>query len=539
MTAQRDESSFIHKEPCPSCGSRNNLARYSDGHAWCFGCGYRERGDADHLEQAPSQQKPGKPLLTEGTYESLVKRKLTEETCRKWGYTKNIYNGKPVQVATYFDENRRPVAQKVRFPNKDFIFLGETKDCGLYGQWLWRDGGKQVVITEGEIDALSVSQLQGNKWPVVSVPNGAQGASKAIRRSLEWLNKFEKIIFMFDNDEPGKAASEECVKLLPPGKAFVAHLALKDANEMLQAGRGAEVIDAIWGAKEFRPDGIVCAADLYDVMVNEDEGDAIPYPWQGLQGITHGIRRGELVCLTAGSGIGKSTACRELAHWLLTQGQKVGYIALEESVKITLRALVGIEMNKPLKISMEGIDDEELRTAFNSVTGSGNLYLYDHFGSLNSDHLLDRIRYMASGLGVGWVVLDHLSIVISGDESIGDERRAIDVAMTKLRSLVEETKIGLVLVSHLKRPEGKGHEEGAKTTLAQLRGSAAIAQLSDMVFGLERNQQDPENKDQTCIRVLKNRFTGETGVATCLHYDKTTGRLTEGDFSVEEEEGEF
>ena len=108
----------------------------------------------------------------------------------------------------------------------------------------------------------------------------------------------------------------------------------------------------------------------------------------------------------------------------------------------------------------------------------------------------------------------------------GDERRLIDNAMTTLRTLVEETGVGMVLVSHLKRPEGKGHEEGATTSLAQLRGSHAIAQLSDMVIGLERNQQS-QDANLTALRVLKNRFSGETGLAGQLHYNRNTGRLTE------------
>jgi twinkle protein len=123
-------------------------------------------------------------------------------------------------------------------------------------------------------------------------------------------------------------------------------------------------------------------------------------------------------------------------------------------------------------------------------------------------------------------VLDHLSIVVSGMGD-GDERRMIDNTMTKLRALVEETKLGLILVSHLKRPEGKGHEEGANTSLAQLRGSAGIAQLSDMVIGLERNQQDFENKHRTCLRVLKNRFSGDTGIACNLIYNSHTGLMSE------------
>ena len=102
--------------------------------------------------------------------------------------------------------------------------------------------------------------------------------------------------------------------------------------------------------------------------------------------------------------------------------------------------------------------------------------------------------------------------------------------MTKLRSLVQETGIGLFLVSHLKRPNGsKGHEEGAQVSLAELRGSAAIAQLSDMVIGLERNQQheDEQTRNTTTVRVIKNRFAGLTGASCWLYYDKTTGRMRE------------
>ena len=103
----------------------------------------------------------------------------------------------------------------------------------------------------------------------------------------------------------------------------------------------------------------------------------------------------------------------------------------------------------------------------------------------------------------------------------------LDILMTKLRSLVEEIGVGMILVSHLKRPEGRGFEEGRETTLGHLRGSAGLGQLSDIVIGLERNQQDEEVKNQTTVRVLKNRFSGETGVACTLEYNKHTGRIHE------------
>ena len=86
--------------------------------------------------------------------------------------------------------------------------------------------------------------------------------------------------------------------------------------------------------------------------------------------------------------------------------------------------------------------------------------------------------------------------------------------MTRLRSLVERTGVAMFLVSHLRRAQSDtNHEEGARVTLGQLRGSASIAQLSDAVIALERNQQSDAATNSTTVRVLKNRYSGETGVA--------------------------
>jgi twinkle protein len=232
-----------------------------------------------------------------------------------------------------------------------------------------------------------------------------------------------------------------------------------------------------------------------------------------------------LVTVTAGSGIGKSAFMREIAHHLLNLNETVGMVMLEESTRRTGLGLMGLAIDKPLHLTREGVTPLEMKTAFDKTLGTGRVFMYDHFGSSEVDHLMNKLRYMVKGLGCNWIILDHLSILVSGLEGI-DERRLIDQAMTMLRTFVEETKCGLLLVSHLKRPDGKGHEEGAHTSLSQLRGSHAIAQLSDIVIGLERNQQS-DNPNETQIRVLKNRFSGETGEAGKLYFNRDTGRLTE------------
>lgn len=93
--------------------------------------------------------------------------------------------------------------------------------------------------------------------------------------------------------------------------------------------------------------------------------------------------------------------------------------------------------------------------------------------------------------------------------------------MTKLRSLVEETGVGMLVVSHLRRTDGTPAEEGGALSLSHLRGSQAISQLSDAVWGLERNQQDEGvKKNLVRVRILKNRYSGDTGIAGYLAYDK-------------------
>lgn len=521
-----EESEFTSHEACPSCHSSDALARYTDGHGYCFSCGHYQRANGDMgTTSVPSVGEDR--LSLEGLVQSLPKRSIREDTAQLFGYRQGEYNGRAAHYAYYFDpDTRRPIAAKVRFPDKSFTFIGDAKKAPLYGQWLWRDGGKMVVVTEGEIDALSVSQAQGNKWPVVSVQNGAQGAVKSIKKALDWLSKFDEVILMFDMDEHGRKAALECAELFEPGKCKIASLPLKDASDMLQANRTKELIDAVWGAKTYRPDGVVDGSDLWQAVLTDDATISVSYPWAVLNDKTHGIRRGELVTVTAGSGVGKSAIVREIAYHLITLGETIGMIMLEESTKRTALGLMGIHMNKPLHLGRDGISEEQLKESFKATVGSGQVFLYDHFGSTEVENLLAKIRYMARSLDCRWIILDHLSIVVSGLDDGGDERKLIDKAMTMLRTLVQETGIGLILVSHLRRPEGKGHEEGAKTSLSQLRGSHSIAQLSDMVLGAERDQQG-DNPNVTVIRVLKNRFSGETGEACSLYYSNDTGRLTE------------
>jgi twinkle protein len=454
-----------------------------------------------------------------GTASRLSKRNISEKVCQQY----KIYRDGDLLRFHYYDESGILIGCKTRNKHKDFSYEGEAPST-LFGQHLFPSTGKRVVITEGELDAASCQEAMPG-WPMVSLPSGAASARKSVQRAIPWLQGYEEIVLFFDNDEAGRKAAEDAAGVLPPGKTKIARLeAYKDASDALQANDAEAIRCAIWNAKPYRPDGIVDGKSLLDLVTTPSPPSDHDYPFNGLQSKLHGIRYGELVTITAGSGIGKSSFCRELATSLLSKQERVGYLALEESNRRTALGLMSAAVGKSLHIGEH--DRSSLTEAYQATLANWNLFLFDGFGSFDPDLIYNRIEYLATGLDTRVIFLDHLSILLSGLD--GDERRMIDTTMTKLRSLVERTGIAMFLVSHLRRTtQDKNHEEGARVTLGQLRGSAAIAQLSDSVIALERDQQSTGKQSDTTVRVLKNRYSGEVGVACKLTYDLTTCKFNE------------
>ena len=203
---------------------------------------------------------------------------------------------------------------------------------------------------------------------------------------------------------------------------------------------------------------------------------------------------------------------------------------------------MSLAINKPIHLPSD-VTDAERKQAFDATLGTGRYFLYDHFGSLDSDNLLSKLSFMVTAMDCKYLILDHLSILVSGMDQealahYGGEREAIDYTMTQLRSFTERTKVSLVVVSHLRRPGGdKGHEGGEKVYLSHLRGSAAIAHLSDGVVAVSRDMTNGDNRlDVTC---LKNRYAGLTGPMGQLEYSPTTGRLTEVVEDFDDASGDF
>jgi len=376
----------------------------------------------------------------------------------------------------------------------------------------------------------------------VSLKDGIKNAARDIKNQLEWLEGYETVVLCFDADEYGKEGVEAVRDLFQPNKVKVVNLpdGFKDPNAMLMAGEVQKFVKSWWDAKVYRPDGIIAGVETWEALVANRNVKSVPYPWEGLNEITRGHRLGELVTVTSGSGMGKSQFIRELEYDLLQRvTDNIGVLALEEDVSRTSLGIMSVAANRPLHLE-EDTPVDDLRPYWEKTLGTGRYYLFDHWGSTSADNLLSRVRYMAKALDCRYIVLDHLSIVVSSQEN-GDERKAIDEIMTKLRTLVAETGICLFLVSHLKRSNGTAHEDGGRISLSELRGSQSIAQLSDIVIGMERDQQheDPQVRNTTCVRVLKNRYTGETGPACWLYYDRLTGRMSEVGCPLGEANDEF
>lgn len=507
-------------EPCDVCGSSDARATYEDEDTgdryWvCFSCDNKGTVAYEH-----------EPMEMKGSSKAIPERNLTAETARVYGVlvsdTELIF---PYQGG----------AKHRKRDSKEFWATG--KPAGLFGQDKFQPGGRFVVVTEGECDAMAAYSMLSGKYACVSVRNGAGSAAKSCKESYEYLNSFNQVVICFDADEPGQGASKEVAELFGPKARIMKLSRYKDANEYLMELKASEWVDLFWNAPQYVPDGILNAADLWEDINKPLAKPMLMYPFPEINSLTYGIRTGELVVLTAGSGLGKSQALREIIYKAIREcDSPIGLMMLEESVSKTVLSILSLAANCPLHLpDMDDdgnvkdnakVSPEEKRKLFDDLFASRRVHVFDHFGATGVDNIVNRVRYYAKALGCKLVILDHISIIVSSQE-YGDERKALDEVMTRLRMLVQETGIALLAVSHLKRPDGRGHEEGAATSLAQLRGSGSIGQLSDIVIGLERNAQsdDPVERNTTSFRVLKNRFSGLTGPAGSAIYNHETGRM--------------
>lgn len=507
----------VGKEPCPKCreagadNSGDNLARYADGHAHCFACDHHENATGAGAGVSTSSGKPVEfDRMDFDSSRGLKARGISSSTCSKFGYgIGRDFNDKPIHICDVRTDSGSLVAQKVRTKDKDFWVNGSLKERPLIGMHLW-NGGRKLVITEGEIDMLSYAELTNCKYPVVSLPNGAANAKKTLAANLKYLEKFDEVILMFDMDEPGQLAAVSCMPLMNPGKLKVAKLPLKDANECLLADEGQAVVNAIWNAEAYRPSQIVTVDDIIEKAKKMPEM-GLSFPWDTATTITLGIRRAEIHIVGAAPKIGKTEHQHQLIkHMTEVHGVKPGVMSLEENPVKTLKKVagkyVGKQFTKPPEVG--GYTQEELDSALENMRGKLEFYSSD--GVRDYEEILTTVRYWASQ-GIWFFIIDPLTALVAEHDS-SSANDILNEFMSKAASLAMELNITFFMYSHVNPVKtGKPHDQGGDVLSSQFTGSRAMEKWAHYGWGVQRDrtEKDPIKRNTARVTLLFDREFGE------------------------------
>ncbi len=535
----QNRANFLHHVACRACGSSDGRAVYDDGHTFCFVCpastayGKTDGSPPVYREEREGDYKIDITPITD-VFRAVPKRGLTKDSIQRYQIDINL--DKEVNVAhryPYFKDGQH-VANKIRTRDKkDFYWEGNAKGVELYGQSLFPPGSaKAITVVEGEIDAPSAYQLQGSKYPVVSV-SSAVSAVKDCKRNYEYLNSFSKIVLCFDKDEakvrpdgtefyPGQEAAKAVAAMFQPGKVAILTLQQgKDPSDYCQKGLVREFVQEWWNAPIVRPDGIKSGSEMWDDIISERTSFAVPYPWSGLQRATYGMRLSEAVLLMADTGLGKTKFFHTLELAVLNDpavienGYGVGILHFEEPNRDTALHLMGTHAGKPYHLPDTEKAEGELRAVYDEVINTERLLFYDHFGSNEIDSVLNKIRHMAV-MGCKYFFVDHLSIIVS--DQAGDERKDLDEISTKLKMLTVELDIAVLCIIHTNRQ-------------GEARGSAGPEKVANVHLLIERDKEDPDpiRRNITKLTVKKCRLTGRTGPVSWVYYDPATHQLAELD----------
>ena len=432
-------------------------------------------------------------------------------------------------IFNYRNQSGDVVAQKLRNADKTKVsWRGNAKEVTGFGSHLASPNKHEAIaICEGEFDAPSIFHATSGKVVGVSVPSGAQSAANFVKKHLDFFNQFKIVYVATDMDEPGKAAASALVPLFEAGQVRRIIFSRKDANEELQELGSQAVKDAVHGAKEIRPDGIRSASAYKGIALQPPERSVTPCAFSYWNDKSQGFWDNQLILLIAGSGIGKTTFARALALGDMERGIKVGWIGLEETAEEAIYRFVGMAAGVQLHARRNyiGLNDAQLAAISDAdkfVTCGGRLELFDHFGSLDEETILNRMAYMVRSLGCRHLYLDHLTIVGSG---LAQDTRHLDALVTKIRSFIAATKCTVFAISHLNRGSAqfKNHEDGGVPELHDIRGSHSIVQLSDTIWALSRKR----GTNRTHSFCLKNRMLGRQGYAGSFEFNEATQQLSQ------------
>jgi twinkle protein len=530
---EHKDSKVIGKKPCPKCRTKgedrkgDNLAVYDDGHDYCFKCGFLQFNKEEAVNI-----KPKRTLEMTGEYGAIKDRKISEAVARKYGVTVE-YEGSVITKHhyPYCDSTTGDVVgTKVRtVAGKQFYATGTFDKTGLFGQQVCREGGKYITVTEGEVDALAVSEMFDGKWPVVSLKTGSAGALKDIKENLEFLESFENVVICFDMDTAGEKAVSEILPLFSHDKAKVVTLPMKDASDMLQAGKIREFISSWWDAKPYRPVGVVSFGDeeCWDAFVKRGTEEIIPLPaaYGALNAMMNGgLAAGEVTVVGALTSIGKTTMLYNLLYDMVLQSnKKIGAVFLESDLGETIEKIVSLHSGENISlVPQDKRDNSVYREFFNDFANKANVHILKHLGFSDVDALFSKMRWMAVGDDCDVIILDPLHAAVRSNEN-----GQIDEFMDRCLKLAKETGVSIIIISHMRKPNVKDPHD---VNEYDMKGSGSINQIAFNTILLSRDKmsEDEYTRNSTLVQLVKCRRTGRTGHAGWLYYEEGTGRMVSG-----------
>lgn len=501
-------------------------------------------------------------------------RGISKETYEKFGVRMALSTTDRSISAIYFpfyNEDGKLTGYKKRdltldkYDDKHFTVIGKVGVTSkLFGQHVAEQikrPKKKLFFTEGEFDVLALYQagiesLAGTKYEgmepfVVGLNCGCGNARAAASTNIEFIESFDRVVLGFDNDaatpeeaakkiKKGKEALEDVGTLITKSEVYVADLGtFHDVNDMLKAGKVKELSDAFsFATKKFSADKVVTADALpfESLVIPREPGVNIPQ-FPELMAMTGGPRTRELWVVTGPSGFGKSTVTSTMAGEIRLAGYKVGMIFLEEELRETILRMIAhkekVNYNHLKFDPLKHLSAEKLKEAYDWVCKDEGFVFLDHFGSMLIDQLMSKIKYLMNVYDVQFVLLDHLSMLVSGLQTT-DERKMLDIVMTELAAFCASHDVGIIAVSHLNRdvadefkaPKGKENEPFfVNVKKESLRGSAALEQLSWVIIGVEPEIMPDKSRGRVRLTVLKNRPWGHLGWADVLKMNEQTGVL--------------
>ncbi len=540
------DSKLIRKEQCPDCAkmgkdtSKDNLAIFSDGHYHCFSCS--KHGFTKNNKQQPKPTKPTKSTKEKddswkhdyrGEFYSLIDRSLRAETLEKYKVKAEKDNKGNIikHHYPYYNQKGEMVGMKTRMvAGKKFFGAGDTSNTNmLFGQNLFRSGGKFVTITEGELDCLSAYEMFGSRWAVVSINNGAHCVA-SIKANLAWLDSFETVIICFDNDEDGRKSAKEIAPILGPNKCKILTLAKhKDASDYLTSGDTKSFYDEWWECPEYTVSGVATVEEMRLALEDYRDTELIPLP-ESFGNLNYmmrgGIARGELVSIIAHTSIGKTTILNELIYHFATKTEeKIGCFMVEDNIDETIRKVVSVhtgenlQLLKPKELNVKSIMDEALDIGFASRIQLHN----DGGGSIDLEEMFSKIRFFVKGLNCTVILVDPLHTAI---KNLSNEN--IEEVMDRFIKLCKETKVAVILSTHTRKPDDGSHPH--KISEYDVKGSGAIPQAchANILFSRDKLAEDEYTKNSTRIRVPKLRRTGQTGEGGWTYFNPDKARLEKG-----------